>query len=135
MHALCLRMLPLVYPELPLARITAVQTASQASADRVRRELGPDVLATTSLDQLLSHPGMQVIDCCAPTGDHARIAQAVITAGKAFFCEKPLAATLAESEQIVALAAEHRIVQGERSSGLGAVPGILARGSDRCRRG
>ena len=41
LHALCYRMLPLAYPDLPLMpRIVAVATASSASADRARRELG-----------------------------------------------------------------------------------------------
>jgi predicted dehydrogenase len=112
MHALCLRMLPLVYPELPPVRIVAVQTASQRSADRVVQELGADVLATTSLTTLLEHPDLHIVDCCAPTGDHAAVALATIAAGKALFCEKPLAATLAEAEEIVALATKHRVLGG-----------------------
>ena len=91
LHALCYRMLPLVYPDLPvIARVVVVATAGAASAERARRELG--VAATTDLDALLGHPGVAVVDCCAPTGGHARIAQAALEAGKALFCEKPLAA-------------------------------------------
>jgi len=104
MHALCYRMLPLVYPDLGIrVRLTGVVTASAASAERARRELG-DVLTTTNLDELLTHPSITVIDCCAPTGDHARIAEAALAAGKALFCEKPLGATPEESERIVDLA-------------------------------
>jgi predicted dehydrogenase len=36
----------------------------------------------------------------------------VIAAGKALFCEKPLAATLAESQQIVALAIQQQVIGG-----------------------
>jgi predicted dehydrogenase len=111
LHALCYRMLPLVYPELPPVRVVAVQTASADSAGRARRELG-DVLATTSLEELLAHPDVRAIDCCAPTGDHAPIAQAAIAAGHALFCEKPLAATPAESAAIVEAARRHRIAAG-----------------------
>lgn len=104
LHALCLRMLPLCYPDLPPIRLVAVQTASANSAARVRQELGEDVIATTSLHDLLANPDIQVIDCCAPTGDHAAIALASFAASKAFFCEKPLAGSLDEAEGIVAAA-------------------------------
>ena len=71
LHALCYRMLPLAYPDLPVAaRLVAVATASAASAERARRELG-DVTATTDLAELLDRPDIAVVDCCAPTGDHA----------------------------------------------------------------
>lgn len=105
MHALCYRMLPLAYPELAgRVRVVGVATASAASAERARRELGEDVVTTTDLAELLAHPSVTVVDCCAPTGDHARIAEAALAAGKALFCEKPLGATPDESARIVELA-------------------------------
>jgi predicted dehydrogenase len=111
LHALCYRVLPLAYPDLPVvARIAAVATSSAASAERARRELG--VEATTDLGALLEHSGVTAIDCCAPTGDHARIALAALQAGKALFCEKPLAATPAESAQLAALARERGLAGG-----------------------
>ena len=111
LHALCYSMLPLVYPDLSVtARVVVVATAGTASAERARRELA--VEATTDLGVLLGHPGVAVIDCCAPTGDHARIAQAALQAGKALFCEKPLAASAEESAQIVALARERGLAGG-----------------------
>ena len=74
LHALCYQMLALAYPELPPVRIAAVQTATPESAARARRELG-DILATTRLEELLASPAVHVVDCCAPTGDHARVAR------------------------------------------------------------
>jgi predicted dehydrogenase len=105
MHALCYRMLPLAYPELAgCVRVVGVATASAASAERARRELGDEVLTTTDPGILLAHPSVKVVDCCAPTGDHAQIAEAALTAEKALFCEKPLGATPDESARIVELA-------------------------------
>jgi levoglucosan dehydrogenase len=112
LHALCYRMLPLVYPDLPVtARVVAVATASTASAERARRELG-DVAATTDLRDLLQHPGVTLVDCCAPTGEHARVATAALRADKALFCEKPLATTADSSAGIVALARERGLAGG-----------------------
>src|SRR5437762_8700945 len=103
-HALCYRMLPLAYPNLPIAaRLVAVATATAATAARARSELG-DIAVTTGLEELLNDPSVTIVDCCAPTGDHARIATAALMAGKALFCEKPLTANAEESEQIVTLA-------------------------------
>jgi predicted dehydrogenase len=111
MHALCYRMLPLAYPDLPVtARIVAVATAGATSAERARRELG--VEATTDLGTLLGHSGVAAIDCCVPTGDHARIAHAALLAGKALFCEKPLAANAEEATQIAMLARQRGLVGG-----------------------
>lgn len=100
LHALCLRMLPLLYPQLPPIQLVAVQTASQSSAERAARELD-GVITTTSLDHILALPNVHVIDCCAPTADHASIAAAALAAGKALFCEKPLSATAEQSQQLV----------------------------------
>jgi predicted dehydrogenase len=112
LHALCYRMLPLAYPDLPgRPRIAAVMTPSAGSAERARRELG-DPFVTSDLDELLARPDVQVVDCCAPTGDHGRIALAALRAGKALFCEKPLAADPAESQAIVELARERGLAGG-----------------------
>src|SRR3954447_6520547 len=112
LHALCYRMLPLAYPDLPIAaRLVAVATASAASAERARRELG-DVAVTTSFDELLHNPAVAIVDCCAPTGDHARMATDALLAGKALFCEKPLTASVADSERLVALARERGLSGG-----------------------
>jgi predicted dehydrogenase len=111
MHALCYRMLPLAYPHLPLMpEVVAVATASEASAGRARHELG--VAAVTALEALLNHPDVAVIDCCAPTGAHAPIAQAALRAGKTLYCEKPLTAAPEESGVIVALARERGLAGG-----------------------
>jgi predicted dehydrogenase len=112
LHALCYRQLPLAYPELPPLRLVAVATASAESAARARRELGDELLATTSLDELLAHPALAIVDCCTPTADHGRVAAAALHAGKALFCEKPLAATLDEARAIVELARAQGLVAG-----------------------
>ena len=111
MHALCFRMLPLVYPHLPVrARLVAVATAGEDSAARARSELG--VFATTSAEELIARPDVALVDCCAPTGEHARLAEVALRAGKALFCEKPLAADAHAAAQLVALAEERSIPAG-----------------------
>ena len=112
LHALCYRMLPLCYPDLPLMpRLVAVATASASSAARARRELG-DLVVTTDFERLFDDPSVTLVDCCAPTGDHARMAISTLLAGRALFCEKPLTASLEDSQRIVALAQARSLAGG-----------------------
>src|SRR4051794_32480388 len=96
MHALCYRMLPLIYPQLRPAPLLVGVVTGATSAERARRELG-DVAVMTDLDELLARDDIAVIDCCTPTADHLPVAIATLEAGKALFCEKPLASTSAEA--------------------------------------
>ena len=111
MHALCYRMLPLVYPTLqPPPKLVGVVTGP-TSVERARRELD-DVVVMAQLEELLARDDVAVIDCCTPTADHVRVAAATLEAGKALFCEKPLAATGAEARQIAALARSRGLAGG-----------------------
>lgn len=111
-HAICYGMLPLCYPELAVQpRLAVVQVATERGAERARRELG-DLRVTTTLDELLADPDIGMVDCCAPTGDHAAIARTVLAAGKPLFCEKPLAVHANESAALALLANERGLPCG-----------------------
>lgn len=111
-HALCLKMLPMLYPSLPLRpKIVAVASGSSNSTERARQELG-DIFITTDYRELLQRDDIAVIDCCTPTGQHAEMALAVLQAGKQLLCEKPLAATGAEALAIANLAQERALAGG-----------------------
>jgi myo-inositol 2-dehydrogenase / D-chiro-inositol 1-dehydrogenase len=69
-------------------------------AGEVAREFG--VGAVGSLVEALT--GADVVDICTPTGSHHEIAMAAVAAGVGVVCEKPLAATVEEAEEIVAAA-------------------------------
>lgn len=111
-HALCYRMLPLCYPDLVLQpKLVTVQVASERGAEKARRELG-NLLVTTRLDELLADPAVAIVDCCAPTGEHAPIARTVLAAGKPLFCEKPLAVPANESRALALLADQLKLQCG-----------------------
>jgi predicted dehydrogenase len=69
-------------------------------AGELARDRG--VRAVGSLAEALD--GADAVDICTPTGSHHEIAMAAIAAGVGIVCEKPLSASVAEAEEIVAAA-------------------------------
>ncbi len=72
--------------------------------------------AETSTDwrEVVTRDDIDVVDICTPGDTHAEIALAALAAGKHVLCEKPLANTVAEAEEMVA-AAERARADGVRS--------------------
>ncbi|MDN5599637.1 MAG: Gfo/Idh/MocA family oxidoreductase [Brachybacterium sp.] len=69
---------------------------------------------TTRWQDLVEDPEIDVIDICTPGDTHVEIALAALAAGKHVLCEKPLANSVEESEQMTAAAAAAR-ADGARS--------------------
>ncbi len=78
------------------------------NADAVTAAAGKLGWSQTETDwrKLLTRDDVQLIDVCTPGDSHAEIAIAALQAGKHVLCEKPLANTVAEAEQMAAAAAE-----------------------------
>lgn len=53
--------------------------------------------STTDWRALVARDDVDIVDVCTPPGTHAEIVQAVVAAGKAVLCEKPLAADYASA--------------------------------------
>jgi predicted dehydrogenase len=68
----------------------------------------------TDWRELVASDAVQLVDVCTPGDSHAEIAIAALAAGKHVLCEKPLANTVAEAEEMAAAAAE-AAAQGIRS--------------------
>lgn len=62
--------------------------------------------AETDWRTLVERDDIDLIDICTPGDSHAEIAIAALRAGKHVLCEKPLANTVAEAEEMAAVAAE-----------------------------
>jgi predicted dehydrogenase len=92
-------------------RIVGVVGSNPASTARHAQTLG---LPAMSLEALLDSDAEVVLSLTPPLAHHA-IGLKVLNAGKHFFTEKPLAATFAQGQELVALAAR----QGLR---LGSAP-------------
>ena len=86
------------------------------SADKVGAAAAQLGWESTETDwkQLLQRDDVALVDICTPGDSHAEIAVAALEAGKHVLCEKPLANTVAEAEEMVA-AAERAASDGVRS--------------------
>jgi predicted dehydrogenase len=104
-----------VYQELEkqgeAVRLVGVVDPSLERADAVAREFG--CRAFGSVEQMLTtHSEVRAASVAAPTMRHLEVARALMEAGVDVLIEKPLAASLAEADELVELASAHqRIAQ------------------------
>ncbi len=97
------------------ARIVAVAGSSLRSAQIAVGDWAAGS-AALEVEQLLEHPGIDVVHLCVPNHLHEPLAASALKAGKHVVCEKPLALDLAGAQFLTELA---------RASGLtAAVPFI-----------
>ncbi|GAA2007181.1 Gfo/Idh/MocA family oxidoreductase [Nakamurella flavida] len=92
--------------DLPLVpRMTAIAGRNRAGVDAAAQRLGWES-AETDWHALIDRPDIGLIDICTPGDTHAQIALAALRAGKHVLCEKPLANSVAEAEEMAAAAQE-----------------------------
>lgn len=70
----------------------------------------PDVRWTASLNALWEDPTVQAVVIATPASTHPALTEAALQAGKAVFCEKPLAFSAAQLRHLVRLAAEKKLL-------------------------
>lgn len=82
----------------PHARLVAVCDVQEDLARALASDLG--CRAYSNYDELLGDPDVDAACVVTPSGAHVQPAEAVAAAGKALFCEKPLASTLQDNEHL-----------------------------------
>jgi len=93
---------PFFKPRLrPRMKVLCGRTRSKV--ERAARELGWDEVAT-DWREVIERSDIDIIDIATPGDSHAEIAIAAARAGKAVFCEKPLANSVREARQMLAAA-------------------------------
>jgi predicted dehydrogenase len=91
-----------IYDHLASTQLTAIADASPEKARENLKKLGfPTVPVYRSLTKLLREEDVDIIDICLPTDMHLDACLEAIKAGKAVFCEKPLALSAEEADEIV----------------------------------
>jgi predicted dehydrogenase len=100
LHTLNWKALPHLYHDVPFRPVLAgVLTSRADSAARAAHDAGFG-FATTDLDELIGHPQVQLIDITGPNSTHIDSFLMAAAAGKHIYCEKPLAADLAQARQM-----------------------------------
>ncbi len=124
-HAFAHRALPFFYDPLPVrTRLVGVCTATQASGEKARAQAGFD-FATTDWRELLARDDIQIIHCCTPNDAHRDLLVAALAAGKHVYCDKPLARTVGEAEEVAALAKNTPNVVHRMTFNYRFVPALL----------
>jgi len=85
---------------LPGARLAGVSDFAPDVAARVAQE--HDCYHFISTEEMLATPSVDAVVIATPTSTHSELVIAAAQAGKAIFCEKPTALTLAETDQMMA---------------------------------
>jgi predicted dehydrogenase len=98
-----------VYGELEEFEPVAVWTRRSERAQDLAEQHGLE-LATSDLDELLDHPGLEAVHVASPVSLHAEMAIAAARTGLHVLCEKPLAANLKEAREVVAAVREAGVI-------------------------
>lgn len=85
---------------IPNARLVAVCGRNLTKTTEFADRFG--ATAYTDYEQFLAHPGLQVVNLCTPSGNHAAEGIAAARAGKHVLTEKPIETTLAKSDALIA---------------------------------
>lgn len=78
---------------------------NQENAEKVEKDFGYKAFAT--IEELIE--AVDVVDIVTPTLSHYECAKKAILAGKHIFLEKPIANSVQEAEEIIALAKKHNV--------------------------
>jgi len=92
------------YAEMRQVRIAGVADVAAAAAEAAGRAFGVPFFADP-LD-LIARPDVHIVHLATPPDTHHALALAVIGAGKHVLCEKPLALTVEQADEIVRAAAD-----------------------------
>jgi myo-inositol 2-dehydrogenase/D-chiro-inositol 1-dehydrogenase len=89
---------------IPHARLVMVADPAPGAADKLAARFGGR--ATTDPAELIGNPEVAAVVIAAPARFHTDLIVAAATAGRAVFCEKPMALTLADADRAITAAAQ-----------------------------
>jgi predicted dehydrogenase len=95
-----------VYADLPGARLAGAYDRDRGRAEEVCARFGGR--AYPDLESLLAD--VDAVSVAVPTVDHLEVSRRALLAGRDVLVEKPITATLAEADELIALARERRAI-------------------------
>jgi predicted dehydrogenase len=88
-------------------RLAAACDVDEARAKETAEAAGGDARVFTSVDTLLAQADIPAVIVATPNFTHREIVLAALAAGKDVFCEKPMALTVADCDEMIATARQH----------------------------
>ena len=86
--------------------VAAIAGRNAAAAEKLGSALA---VPHTSPDAVLRDPTIEAVHICTPNAQHFPMAKEALLAGKHVLCEKPLAVSVAEAQELAALAAQREL--------------------------
>jgi predicted dehydrogenase len=102
-HAVAMAAVGAVFNTTLRPRLEMVCASTPDSAERYRERFGFN-RATADWKTLVADTRVEAIVIASPQNTHRAIAEAALALGKPVFCEKPLGASLADAQALVAAA-------------------------------
>ena len=99
-HAFAYRGALAAFPDIPVPVLKTIADVTEAGAARAAAQYGFES-STADWRTLIADPNIDVVSITTPNTFHKEMALAAIAAGKHVHCEKPLAPTLADAEEMV----------------------------------
>ena len=96
------------FAKVPAFRCEAVCSRQQATGEALAQQFGiPKVY--TDYDAMLADPDIELVYIATPNSLHYAQTRAALLAGKNVLCEKPFVPTVAEADELIALAKEEHL--------------------------
>lgn len=102
-HSNAYRALPMFFPKSIKPEMKAICGRDPEGVEQAREQFGWES-SETDWRELVGRDDIDLVDINAPSDAHKEIALAAAAAGKHLFCEKPLALTLEDSREMLAVA-------------------------------
>lgn len=99
-----------VLVQLPGVEVAVVCDRDTTRASSVAAQLVRATAVVDDVQAVWSNPRVEAVVIATPTPTHFELVRAALTAGKHVFVEKPLATTVAECDELIALAAARQRV-------------------------
>ena len=94
---------------IPDAILYAVADPIPGAAEKVAKELGLNIKAYTDPLEMMQDPNVDAVIIASPARTHASNVIAAAKNGKAVFCEKPMAITLEEADEVLQVVKEKKV--------------------------
>ena len=92
-----------------ILHVTAVYSRKEETGTRLAEEFGIEKVYT-SMEEMLRDSSIEMVYVASPNSIHYSQTKAALLAGKHVICEKPFAPTVAEAEELIALAKEKHLL-------------------------